>query len=372
MHIILIKPASGLCNMRCDYCFYCDESAKRERQSYGFMSEETIRNIIEKVLNRAKQDVCFAFQGGEPTLCGLGFFEKVIEFENIYNKKKLHILNTIQTNGFHIDENWCRFLKGHDFLVGVSVDGTEEDHDRYRHTKDGMPTYRKIHSTIELFKRYEIQYNILTVVNSGTAENIKTIYREYKKNGWNYQQYITCLDPLGEENGMREYSLTPEAYGSFLKELFDLWYKDWRRGKMPYIRQFENYIGILLGYLPESCEQRGICSVQGVTEADGSVYPCDFYVLDQYRLGNYNADSIPSLFQNETAVKFVEESREISPVCTECRHYDLCRGGCRRSRIKEESGDTYRSYYCESYKTFFDYSRQRLEEIAKFLSSSSH
>ena len=368
LQTVLIKPASGLCNMQCDYCFYCDEAAKRDVASYGMMEIETIENIIRKVLKQGKGNICFAFQGGEPTLRGLEFFEKVIKFEHKYNIHKCEILNTLQTNGFCVDDKWCRFLKKHEFLLGVSVDGTETLHNLHRHDKNGADTYQKVKNSIAMFEKYQIEYNILTVVNRQVAENVKEIYKEYKRNGWKYQQYITCLDPLGEPQGQRPYSLTPEIYGQFLIDLFQLWYKDWRRGKAPYIRQFENYVGILLGYPPESCEQRGICSVQCVTEADGSVYPCDFYAMDAYRLGNFNTDQITDFFERKESKQFVEESKKWSEQCKQCEYFSLCRSGCRRSRVGEKDAGTYRNYFCEGYRKFFQVCGANLMEIAKYVS----
>ena len=369
MHLktILIKPASSQCNMSCDYCFYCDEAAKREYSSYGMMTEETLRHVIKKSLFQADSDICFAFQGGEPTLCGVSFFEKVVEFEQRYNRNGVKIFNTLQTNGFQIDHNWCKFFKENQFLVGVSVDGTQETHDQFRHTKSGLPTYERIYHSTKMLEEYQIEYNILTVVNAFTASHIQEIYNSYKKNGWRYQQYIACLDPIDQNAGTQPYSLTPELYGEFLINLFDMWYKDWKRGSSPYIRDFENYIGILMGYYPEACTQRGVCTIQGVVEADGSVYPCDFFALDEYKLGNFNENKVTDFFENEKARSFVEESKKISVTCKNCEYYLLCHGGCRRTRAKENKTDTYRSYFCKSYRMFFEKTFTRMKEIANYL-----
>lgn len=366
---ILIKPASGLCNMRCDYCFYCDEMQQRETASYGMMSEETLRQVIKKALFQAQGDICFAFQGGEPTLRGIGFFKKAIELEERLNRNSVRIINTIQTNGLALNEEWYEFLKTYDFLVGISVDGTKSCHDRYRRDAAGQPTYDRIRESVQMLESYGISYNILTVVTEQTAENISEIYKEYKRNGLDYQQYIACLDPLDEAPGKREYSLTPAAYGRFLAELFRLWYKDWRKGRSPYIRQFENYIGILAGYLPEACEQRGQCSVQCVAEADGSAYPCDFYVLDEYRLGNYNENTVQELLDTRIAKDFVKESTKLCAECRECEWYSLCRGGCRRNRVKDSQTGSYKSYLCEGYKIFFSQCAKQMKEIADFVKS---
>lgn len=367
LQTILIKPASALCNMKCDYCFYCDQAKKRQVASYGMMELATAENIIRKVLGQGRADICFAFQGGEPTLRGLDFFKRIRELEEKYNIYGCRILNTLQTNGLSIDRNWCDFLKKHEFLVGVSLDGNKFLHDLYRHDKEGGGTYERVRESIRLLGEYEIDYNILTVVTLQTAQNIKEIYREYKLRGWNYQQYITCLDPFMEERGGKAYSLSPEAYGQFLIQLFSLWYKDWRRGKSPYIRQFENYVGILLGYPPEACEYRGMCSIQCVTEADGSVYPCDFYVGDQYRLGNFNKDEIADFFCKEEGKSFVKESQKWSKVCRECEFFFLCRSGCQRSRIYRAEEEGYRNYFCRGLYEFFSRCRKDLEQVAKFV-----
>ena len=284
---LLIKPASGLCNMYCDYCFYCDITKKREQASYGIMSERTLRNVIKKTLRAAEDSCTIAYQGGEPTLAGLDFFKKSIEYQKRFNIKGLTIHNALQTNGYGITDEWCRFFKENNFLIGLSVDGVSETHDLHRHSKDGQPTYDRIMETARLLENYGVDFNILTVVNKQTAAHVKKIYQSYKSRGFGFMQFIACLDPIGEIWWQREYSLLPENYGRFLIELFDLWYKDYKKGCQPYVRFFENYITLLLGMGAESCEQNGVCGIQNVVEADGEVYPCDFYVLDEYKLGQF-------------------------------------------------------------------------------------
>ncbi len=364
VHYILMKPASGNCNMDCRYCFYRDEAEKRRVASFGMMSGETLENTIRKLLHQGKGKYTIAFQGGEPTLRGIEFFRKAIGLAEEYNVNGSEVSFALQTNGYLIDEEWCRLFRENHFLIGVSVDGVKATHDRFRVGQDGSGTYDRVRKSVDLMKEYGVEYNVLTVVNRATAENIREIYKEYRRNGWDYQQYITCLDPLGTEPGSLSYSLTPEAYGRFLIDLFGLWYKNWRQGKAPYIRQFENYVGILLGVSPESCEQRGICSVQCVIEADGSVYPCDFYALDQYRLGNINSDRLTDLVSSLIGADFVKGSLRVSSRCRKCPYAALCRDGCRRSRIREEDEDGYYNYFCEGYRMFFDACGERLKEVA--------
>ena len=368
---VMIKPSSGMCNMSCDYCFYRDETQKRSQESYGFMSEKTLKNVIRKTMLRAEGMISYAFQGGEPTLRGLAFFQKVVEYQNQYNKNKIQVHNALQTNGLLIDEDWCRFLKENHFLVGVSLDGTKEIHDTYRHTrKEGGPTFDLVCSAIRLMESYGVDFNILTVVNQAAAENIQEIYSFYRQKKWNYQQYIACLDPLDEPHGQNEYSLAPEQYGQFLIRLFRLWYKDWKKGRQPYIRQFENYIGILLGHFPEACDQRGTCSIQNVVEADGSVYPCDFYMLNDYCLGNFNENRLDEIDARRKEIGFLERSLKLDPDCNHCAYYRLCRGGCQRNRDWAPEIQAYQNYFCQSYRMFFDACLNEMEEIARSLADA--
>jgi len=361
---VLIKPASGNCNMRCDYCFYYDTMSKREQPSYGMMSAETLEAVIKQVLSYAEGSCTFAYQGGEPTLCGLSFFEKSIELQKKYNKNKVKIHNALQTNGYQLDKAWADFFKTNGFLIGISLDGAPKIHDHYRKTTKGQGTFFQIIKNIELFAREGVEFNVLSVVNGKNAQAIRRNYEFYKKNHINYLQFIACLDPLGEAPGQREYSLAPNVYGEFLIELFNLWYEDLCQGKQPFIRHFENYIAILAGQAPESCDMRGVCGMQYVVEADGSVYPCDFYVIDKYRLGNFNSDTVEELDAVRETLGFIESSLQKEDKCSTCCYNYLCRGGCRRTRIEEKN---HHQYYCEAYKIFFDACLPKLQEIAAFI-----
>ena len=361
---LLIKPSSGSCNLRCKYCFYHDEMNHRETGNYGFMSFDTLEILVKKTLDYAEGSCGFAFQGGEPTLAGLDFYKELIQLQKKYNVKQIPISNSIQTNGYRLDEEWAKFFAEHHFLVGISLDGTKYTHNTYRVNPMGEGSFDDIMKTIELLDRYQVEYNILTVVNRRTAEKISKIYSFYEKNQWKYIQFIACLDPIGEKGGEREYSLNPELYGEFLIQLFDLWYLDLQKGKQPFIRQFENYISILMGYEPEACDQRGCCSIQYVVEADGSVYPCDFYVLDEYQIGNFHSDSIDEMRQKGEEIRFVEKSLENKEECKKCVYGPICRGGCRRNREIDENGQLGKNYFCPAYKKFFEATLPRMQQIA--------
>ena len=361
---VLMKPSSGMCNMKCDYCFYCDETQKRLQESYGFMSEQTLKNVIRKTMLRAEGAVSYAFQGGEPTLAGLDFYRDLVAYVTAHeNPKKLKIHYALQTNGYLINEEWAAFLGENHFLVGVSLDGLKEIHDRYRLDAAGKGTYQRVISAIRLLEKHQVEYNILTVVTAATARNGQKIYNYFKKNHFGYQQYIECLDPIGEEPGQHEYSLTPEKYGEFLKSMFDAWYLDMRSGTYVYNRYFENLMMIMAGQQPESCNMRGVCGKQWVFEADGSVYPCDFYALDQWRLGNIQENSFEEMDEKRDGLGFIQWSMRQQEDCQKCRWFGLCRNGCRRNREPVTAEHTNRNYFCKSYQMFFEYAYPRLEEI---------
>lgn len=363
---LLIKPVSGNCNMRCNYCFYMDEMKNRKQGSYGRMSVETLEILVKKALEYAEGTCGFAFQGGEPTLAGLSFYEELLRLQKQYNKKKIRIDNVIQTNGYSMNEEWAAFLAENHFLVGLSVDGICATHNACRKDAEGKDTFAQVMNAAELLKKAGAEHNILTVVNSKTAPKAARIYQFYKKNGFHYQQYIACLNPLdGKEEP--EYALTPEAYGKFLTELFDLWYLDVRKGQQPYIRQFENYVGILLGIEPEACEMKGICGLQNVIEADGSVYPCDFYVLDDYRLGNIREHTFGEILEKSIEMKFTEHSQVTDKECRSCRYFPLCRGGCGRHRMDGDGNRNGRNRFCQSYRMFFDAALPGLADIAEHI-----
>lgn len=359
---VMIKPASGRCDLRCRYCFYRDEIEKRSVSDFGMMSDETLEALVRQILSEATGSCSFAFQGGEPTLAGLDFYRKLIEFQKKYNISNCKIHNAIQTNGMHLDEEWAEFLKKNDFLVGLSFDGTPELHDMNRIDAGGKDTANRVLKTAKLLEKYDVPFNILCVVGSAAAKHAGKVYRYLTKQGFDYLQFIPCLDPYGEPRGERDYSLTPQQYSQFLKTVFDLWYKDVKSGRQISVRTFDNWAGMLAGYPPEACGMMGRCQCQFVVEADGSVYPCDFYVFDEYKLGNVKTDSFRAMFESEAAKNFVKPSYEHDPECSGCRWFRLCRGGCRRDR--DDGGKIGRNYYCESYKAFFEYAAPRLAELA--------
>lgn len=363
---VLIKPVSGLCNMHCDYCFYCDEAEKRTKKSFGRMSEATLKNIIRRTLPHAEGMIFYAFQGGEPSLRGLDFFRQAVAYEKQYNQNHVAVYNAFQTNGYGITRKWCDFFRENHFLVGLSVDGTKKIHDSLRHERGtGKPTFDRVLDCAELMEKCGVDYNILTVVTREIAGNIEEVYAGYKKRGWHYQQYIACLNPLGEGQEEASYLLTPEDYGMCLKKLFSLWIRDLKKGKQPYIRQFENWVMLAAGYRAESCEQCGVCGIQNVVEADGTVFPCDFYVLDEYCLGNLNQDRLDTINRRREQTGFIERSTRLADACRQCRYFRLCRGGCQRNRDYNPADGSYKNRLCQGYKMFFEEYYDVLMQLGK-------
>ncbi len=362
---ILIKPASGLCNMRCSYCFYCDETEKREVKNYGMMSDETLENLVKKPLLEGFSPCTFAFQGGEPTLCGLDFYKKFVSLVKKYKSENTQVHFAIQTNGLSIDDDWAAFFAENNFLVGLSMDGNKKVHDSLRLDATNEGTFNRVLRASQLFDNHKVEYNILTVITSNVVKNIKDMYDFYSRNNFTYLQFIPCLDPIGEERGKYEWSLTPQIYTQFLKNLFDLWYRSFKRDKPVSVRYFDNLVMLLLGHPPESCGMMGNCTFQNVIEADGGVYPCDFYVLDDYKIGNINTDSFETINTNRENIKFIQKSQYVDEDCKVCKWYPLCRGGCRRDRDNFTGAHLDKNYFCPSFKQFFEYSIERLEEIAQ-------
>lgn len=333
------------------------------------MQESVIDNIINKFFEVVEESIFFCFQGGEPLLAGINFFSRVIELQTKNNLKNIKITNSIQTNGTLIDEEWCRFFKDNNILVGVSLDGIRNTHNLYRHFSDGSDSFDTVTKNLKLLKEYGVDFNILTVVNKDTAINIEEIYRYYKECDYDFQQYIVCRDPLFSSKGEEKYSLLPKEYGEFLIKLFDLWSQDFETGRAPYIRQFENYINIILGGGVENCEQCGNCGVTYAIDANGDVFPCDFYMLDEYRLGNINENSIEQIDNRRSDISFINKSTQFSNNCRECKFLGICRNGCQRNRQTDIQGK-YINYFCEGYSMFFSQRIEQLISIARGLENN--
>ncbi len=353
---VLIKPASSKCSMACTYCFYHAVSLRREVNDYGFMSIETAEKLILHTLNFASSgNVYFVFQGGEPLLRGLGFYYDFIDFVNSNNVQKSKVHYSIQTNGLHIDSSWAVLFKEHNFLLGLSLDGTQETNNKFRLDRNGYGTFNNIMRGLYFLKKHNVNFNILTVINSITANSIEEIYDFYKKQNFRYLQFIPCIDI---KESKEFFSLNPSDYGSFLKILFDLWEDDIINGRLISIRYFDNILMMFLGLDPESCVYRGTCHLQNVVEADGKVYPCDFFTRETDSIGNIKIDSFHQIYRRRESLDFLKDSYREDYACSCCEWYKLCRNGCMNDRLNGKNR------FCVAYKDFYSYSHLKFKRIA--------
>lgn len=345
---LLIKPAAGLCNMSCGYCFYRAASEGRDNR---VMTQDTADELIRKIGAFRPSALSVVFQGGEPTLAGLDFFRTFVK--KVKETVVCPVGFSLQTNGLLIDDNWAAFFRENGFLIGVSLDGDRRTNDRYRLDKNGEGVLPKVLSAVAVLEKHGVAFNILSVVDDKNANDVETTWRYFRKHGFKYLQFIPCID---EGGGV---SLSPERYEAFLKTSFDLWYDELLSGEYVSVRHIDNYVGVLMGRPPESCAMCGVCGGYFVVEADGDIYPCDFYCKEEYWLGSV-FDEAP-FGPGEKQRRFIEASKLIHERCGTCRYYVLCRGGCRRDRTE----DFTKNRYCEAYKSFFAYAAERMERAAR-------
>ena len=347
---LLIKPASGLCNLNCSYCFYKNNN---ESGNNGIMTDRTVSMLTDKIREFCPSSLSLVFQGGEPLLAGLDFYEDFIR--RISSEISVPVYYSLQTNGLLIDDAFADFFKRNNFLIGLSLDGGCDSNDRYRLDKSGKSIFDNVMRSADILRKHNVDFNILSVVDDLNAKDIERTYSFFKNSGFAFLQFIPCID---ENSGI---SLSPEAYGLFLRKIFDLWYDDFIKGEYISVRHIDNYISILMGRPPENCAMCGICGNYFVVEANGDLYPCDFYCKKEYLLGSIYDDS--PFTESKKQKTFIEESRLIHEHCRTCSYHSLCRGGCRRDRNEDLS----KNRYCEAYRELFDYSIERMKEIAALL-----
>jgi len=370
---LLIKPASGMCNMRCKYCFYRDEidyNKREQGESYsGIMSRKTAENLIKRTFEYSKRSVTFAFQGGEPTLAGVGWFRDFSDMVRKYNVNKINVNMAMQTNGYALDDAFISYLKSEKFLLGLSIDGDGDCHNMHRIDASGKGTHVRIMATGERLKKAGIDVNVLSVMTNASARYVAKTYKYLTSRGYDWVQFISCLPPLmrdelnAKADEMKMFSIAPDRWLKANKILFDLWYADFMAGNRVSVRHLDNYLMMFMGASPESCDMVGKCSVQFVTESDGSVYPCDFYAIEKWKIGDINVDSIDAMAASARAREFISQNRGTlsDEKCVSCKYVKLCRGGCPRLRENAE-----RAYLlCPVIGEFFEYTGERFMKMAQ-------
>jgi len=276
---ILVKPAGPDCNMNCAYCFYLDKQSLFTESKVHRMSEELLEILIRQAMEQTDDFINFGWQGGEPTLMGLDFFEKVIVLQARHQHGQL-IGNGLQTNGILINPDWAKFLHQNKFLVGLSIDGPERIHDHYRRMMGGQGSWAKVRDAAKLMLDAGVEVNALTVVNDFSAQFPEEIYNFHKSLGLNYMQFIPCLEPDRAQAGQpAPFSVSAQSLGNFLVKVFDLWAADFKNGvPTTSIRFFDSVFFRYVGLEPPECTLQKECGTYVVVEHDGGVYSCDFFV----------------------------------------------------------------------------------------------
>jgi len=360
---ILAKPTGAICNLACTYCFFLDKELLYEGDRFR-MSEEMLDDYIRQLIDAHRvPQVTVAWQGGEPTLMGLDFYRKSIELEEQYRRPGMSFLNTMQTNGTLLTDEWCEFFKQHDFLIGISIDGPREVHDAYRVNKRGEGSFEKVMRGLRLLQKHEVEYNILTTVNRINADYPLEVYRflrDEAKTDW--MQFIPVVEREDEHGnpahlrGMfaSERSVTAEQFGNFLVTIFDEWVHN-DVGSV-FVQTFEaaasNWAGLGQSGM---CVFNETCGVGLALEHNGDLYSCDHFVDPEYLLGNIGDASVGDLVAGETQYEFGQDKRDSLPkYCLDCDVRFACHGECPKNRfITTPDGEPGLNYLCAGFKQFF-------------------
>lgn len=354
---ILAKPIGPICNLSCDYCYYIDKKEKVFPEIKNFkISDENLENFIKIYIHKQPEilnEINFAWQGGEPTLLGIEFYKKVLRFQNKYNENSKKIINSLQTNGTLLDDKWGKFLSENNFLVGISIDGPEEIHNKFRKNSDKQGSFRDVMKGIEILKRYNIDFNILTVVNSYNCNFPLKIYKFLKKIGGKHIQFIPMVD--------KKYNCDPVPaikWGEFLNNVFDIWRIN-DIGNI-YIQHFEMMLGISLGYPSTMCVHSKKCGNLVALEHNGNVYSCDHFVYPQNYIGNINRDDFSQIINSNKQKEFGNNKFDLlSDYCMKCEYLEYCYGGCLAHRfIKTPDNKEDLNYLCEGYKNFYKHTKK--------------
>lgn len=361
---ILVKPAGPDCNLACRYCFYLEKAGLFSETAAHRMSFEVLEEMIRQVMQQAGQQVSFGWQGGEPTLMGLDFFKKAVEYQKKFGRGQT-VGNGLQTNGILLNSEWAQFLKSYQFLVGLSLDGPEHIHNRYRVFKSGRGSWSTVVDRAKMLLDNGVSVNALSVLNDYSVRFPEEIYKFHKALKLNFMQFIPCVEPDKNDPGRAAaFSVSAEGYGRFLIKLFDLWINDFQNGApTTSIRYFDSVFYSYVGMPPPECTLHRECGVYVVVEHDGSVYSCDFYVEPKWNLGNVMEDRLIDLLNSEKQNYFGRIKAAVPDECRTCRWLTYCRGGCPKDR-QNDPDDCGSNHFCKSYQMFFEHAHATLLRMA--------
>ena len=374
---IMIKPVGSLCNLKCSYCYYLDKA-----EIYGGreprMSEQMLEHFVKEYIQANDvRDVFFNWHGGEPLMAGIDFYRKAVGFQQKYSEgKKIH--NTLQTNATLITPEWARFFRDNGFLIGVSLDGPKDVHDRYRGGKGGASVFdRVIRGIMELY-RAGVQYNVMATVNKQSESKALEIYQFLKSAGTRFIQFLPVVEhvkdglivsPETEGSRLAPWSVSAEGFGRFLCDIFDHWVRN-DVGKV-FVNQFDAALACWCGVQPGLCAMAETCGGNSVIEHNGDLYPCDHFVYEDYKIGNVLDTDLRTLMNSSKQVSFgISKRNGLPQKCIRCRWFFACHGECPKHRFnKTDKGETGLNALCEGYEMFFSHIAPYMEEMKKLLTS---
>ena len=358
----MFKPVGARCNLACRYCYYLDKKqllpqGGGEMQMSDEVLEEAIRQYIEAQPTR---EVVFVWHGGEPTLLSLSFYRKVVRWQRQYAEGHL-ISNCLQTNGTLLTPEWCQFLHDEEWLVGISMDGTEAMHDAYRRTRGGEATHHQVMRGVQMLQQYDVQWNAMAVVNRRNAQEPEAFYRFFKSIGCQYLQFAPIVEWLPDV-GVTPESVTPEPWGAFLCRLFDEWLRQEDVGRF-FVQLFDATLANWVGEVPGVCTLGRQCGHALVMEWNGDVYSCDHFVDANHKLGNVLQRPLVEMVEDDRQQTFGAAKENALPLdCQLCPWLNLCHGECPKNRLPSGL-----NYLCEGYKQFFAHSAEVMRQLKQEL-----
>jgi uncharacterized protein len=365
---VMAKPTGATCNLRCDYCFFLKKDQLYPGSSFRMTDEVMVNYIRQTIEAHQTPNVTIAWQGGEPTLMGLDFLRRSIEVEKKYLRPGMTVENTIQTNGVLLDENWCRFLRENNFLVGLSLDGPRELHDVYRRDRNGDSVFDRVVRAARLMQEHNVEFNILCTVNAATSQHPLEVYRFFRDElNTLYLQFIPIVErdnESGFQEGTRvtDRSVKPAQYGRFLIEIFDEWVRN-DVGKM-FVQFFDGVLASWLRGKSTLCVLRPACGEGVALEHNGDVYSCDHFVEPKHLLGNILESSVADIVNSSQQREFgAAKSSTLPQSCLECRYLFTCHGECPKNRLCEPGVN----YLCEGLKAFFEHTEKPMRIMADLL-----
>lgn len=359
---VLVKPVGPRCNLRCAYCFYQPE--RRGMGVGGLMDEATLRRLTVEVLRLPTPRPGVCWQGGEPTLAGLAFYERAVALQRALGRGR-SVANSLQTNGLLLDRHWAAFLRREGFLVGLSLDGPEDLHDAHRRDASGAGSWQKVMDAGRRLQDAEVPVNTLCCLTPASAARAEEVYAFFAEQSFDHVQFIPLLEaarPGGNEPAA--YSLTAEAYGEALCRLWNLWLAALESGRAVGVRFFESFCLRALGQPPTLCEMYPGCGAYAVVERDGDIYPCDFFVSEDWRLGSLK-QGLPEVLASPRARHFNEIRLLLQPECRRCPWLSFCHGGCLKYR--RLGRPLPKTFFCKAYQRFFSHAHGDLERVGACL-----